>query len=121
MAIACTPEGLLSEYKCLSCLSASELIAVLVVATAQLEGTYSLPEDLDTLLQDSACFSCLSDKQKLQALVSSMAQEAYTDSGVTVADVREDIKCLLCADPGHVKAALLLLLCRLIDTLTRQN
>lgn len=107
----CTPSSLLENYKCFECLSTSELMAVLVIAINEYLGEYNLPEDLGSLMQDSACYTCLSDKQKFQAFVSAVSQLAYGNTEKTIAEVRDEIKCLLCAPPDKIKGALLMLLC----------
>lgn len=118
MAATCTPSALLEDYKCLACLSEKELLAVLVLVANQLIGTYNLPEELDDLFSDSACFTCLSDKQKFQAIISAMSTVAYERSGKTIDEVRDEIKCMLCAPPGVLKGAAVLLLCQLTNGIT---
>lgn len=121
MSATCTPNGLLEDYKCFSCLSESELLAVLVLVANELTGTYTLPDELDDLFSDSACFNCLSDKQKLQAIISGMSTVAYERSEKTIDQIRDEIKCMLCAPPGLLKAAAVLLLCNLTNGITPQQ
>lgn len=118
MATTCTPNGLLGEYPCFSCLSQTEMLAVFILIANELLGTYTLPAEVDTLLEDSACFNCISDKQKFQAIISTMAQVAYARSEKSMDDIRDEIKCLLCAPPGLLKAAAVLMLCQLTDGIT---
>jgi hypothetical protein len=119
MAAVCTPEGLIRDsYPCFECLSESELLAVLLLSINELLGTYDLPEELSDLFADSACFTCLSDKQKLQAVVSGMAAKAYERTDKTMEEIRDEAKCMLCASPGAIKAALVLMLCNLTNGYT---
>ena len=112
MPAVCTPSANLSIYSCLSCLSKDELLKLLVVILADVaESGYTLPADTPQLLQDSACLTCLDDKKLLQYTVSALAQDV--ESGSTVAEIRDKIKCLLCANPRQIKAALAHLICRL--------
>lgn len=110
--LVCTPDGLLKVYPCLSCLSEAELKQVLLMTLAEILGTYDLPEDTGQLFEDSACYECLSDKQLLQVIVSMFAQAANWE-GQDMDDIRDKIKCMLCANPKQVKAALAYLLCTL--------
>lgn len=114
-SITCHPSDLLATYACLKCLSKLELEQLLVVILADITGAYTLPEETSDLLADSACFTCLSDTQLLQAIVSMFAQVAYYGTDTTVDEIRDKIKCLLCANPAQVKAALTKLLCNLCD------
>lgn len=106
IAISCTPSSLLDTYPCLACLSESELKAVIVVALAE-----QLRLTTDEILENSACFKCLSKKQMLQAATAIIGNEYLSD--MTVSAIREKIKCLLCANPDAVNAALTYGLCRL--------
>lgn len=108
----CTPSANLATYKCLSCLSIDELLKLWVVILADSDRSgYSLPTDLPQLLEDAACWTCLSDKQLLQAAISANAQDI--EDGATLQEIREKIKCLLCANPKQVKAALAMLVCKI--------
>lgn len=100
-----TPKDLLADYPCFECLSEREMLAVFVLVANELLGTYTLPDQVDEMLSDSACFDCLSDKQKMQAIISAMSQVAYYGTDKTIDDIRNEIKCLLCAPPGLLKAA----------------
>ena len=107
--ITCTPAVLMDTYKCLKCLSDSELLALFVIILADQEGTYTLPDDLDLLLKDAACFTCLGDRQLLQAGIAAMANDIEADA--TVPELREKIKCLLCAPPRVIKGLLAYITC----------
>lgn len=122
MAIDCTtPKDNLKVIPCLACLSESELKKLLVVIMADLIGTYTLPADTATLLSDSACYNCMSKKQLLQVAVTIWATIAYgRDMSTTVEEMRNKIKCLLCANPQQIDAALTQLTCGLIDYLNPQ-
>jgi len=93
---------------CLACLSESELNKVFVLALAT--GTaYELPDHLAQLMDSSACYTCLSDKQLLQVLVSAYVEDQL--GSLTMDEFREKIKCLSCATPKQVKAAISYLTC----------
>lgn len=112
------PKELLKQVACLSCLSEAQLKMVLVVVLndylTSLRGSsaYSLPEDMGDLMSDGACYSCFSNKQLLQIIVLLAGYITYT-SEMTVPDVVAKGKCLPCAEPGQVKAALMRLLCQI--------
>ena len=105
MAVTCTPADLLDTYPCLACLSESQLKAILVIALADNAG-----ETVAEVLENSACYSCLSKKQMLQAVVAILG-DTYLTRDTTVEQLRARIKCLLCAPPDKVDAALVYLLC----------
>jgi hypothetical protein len=109
---SCAPAALLAKLSCLKCLSESELNKVFVLALAAGTDNYTLPDNLNTLLENSACFTCLSDKQLLQALVSAYVEDNLPE--LTIEEIRERIKCLNCATPKQVKAAMVYLTCVLI-------
>lgn len=106
--LTCTPSGLLNDFKCLSCLSQKELLAVAVYALAWGNG-YDLPGDINQIIEDSACFECLSDKQLDQAMA--LVPVKFFMDDATVPTVAQDISCLTCASPKQLKAALAYLLC----------
>lgn len=110
----CTPSALTGVIPCLSCLSEKELLTVLVFILASAD-SYSLPTDTNQLLADSACFTCLSDKQLFQALITAVANEFLRES-LTVEEGAAAVKCLQCANPKQLKAALVYLLCQLFST-----
>jgi len=111
-----TPKDNLKVIPCLACLSESELKKLLIVVLAELTNVYTLPGDTGTLLQDAACYGCMSKKQLLQIAVTVWATIAYGSRSEipSVDTLREKIKCLLCATPGQVDAALAQLTCGLI-------
>lgn len=104
----CTPSQALQIYKCASCLSESELMAVAAFALADNNG-----DTVADAMECSSCYSCLSDKELLQTVVAKIAY-AYL-SRYTIAEIREQIKCLLCAPPGKVKAMLAYEICAYYD------
>lgn len=119
MAVAenpCTPNALLDNFPCFQCLSEKELLAVLVLALATGNGN-DLSTDLDALMQNSACNACMTDKQMLEA-VTALFANYYLTEGFTIADIRDDIKCLLCVDPKRLKAMLTYLICQLFQPVT---
>ena len=114
-----TPKDNLKVIPCLTCLSESQLKQLLIVIMADLFGSYSLPADTAALLQDSVCYTCMSKKQRLQVTVTIWATLAYQerDEEITVEEIREKIKCLLCASPAQVDAMLAQVTCGLINYL----
>jgi hypothetical protein len=115
------PKNLVHQYPCLSCLSESELLKLMIVVLNDYIGTlrdsinpYDLPSELSDLMSDSACYGCLSDKQMLQAVVVMFASLTYDDTK-NVQDIVDDMHCLICADPKQTKSALLRLLCLLTE------
>lgn len=111
MALVCTPSQRLKNFPCLACLSDSELDAAFVVALAISAG-YTMPSGTNQLLTDSACFTCLTEKQKKKALVSAYL-EKYAPT-ITAADLRNRMKCLRCASPKQIKAAISFLTCKVL-------
>lgn len=111
-AIECTPSALLDKYSCLQCLSDDQLLAIIALAMAQASQTYA--NDVAALLADSACYTCLSEKQMLQAATAIIGNMGFPDESIS--EIREKIKCLLCADPRQIKAAILFLLCNYFQT-----
>jgi hypothetical protein len=96
------------------------MLAVFILIANELIGTYTFPADVSTLMEDSACFNCISDHRKMEAILSAMAQVAYTRGEKTMADIQDEIKCLLCVPPGMMKAAAVLMLCNLTNGLEAQ-
>lgn len=116
------PKELLKQYKCLACLSQSQLMQLLIVVlndyltTLRGSEAYDLPSDTLHLLQDSACYTCLTDTQMLQIIVLFFGYLAYQDE-VSIETLRDKIKCLLCDNPQQSKAAIMRLLCLLTESL----
>lgn len=98
-----TPSGLTGANPCLQCLSRKELIAALAGVMATGAGI-----SLNSLIQSSKCFNCLSEKEMLQGIVSIVGQSVLTND--TVADVIEQMHCLVCAPEKQLLAAILFLL-----------
>lgn len=111
-----TPKDNLKVIPCLACLSESELKKLMIVIMSDLMGNYTLPGDTAALLKDAACYTCMSKKQLLQIAVTVWATIAYSnrEGTLTVEEMRNKIKCLLCANPAQVDAALAQLTCGLV-------
>ena len=106
MAIAsCTPSVLLNTWKCLKCLSASEMKAVMVLALAE-----DLGLTVAEVLENSACFNCLSKTQLLQS-ATAVTADSFLSRYASVDELRTAIKCLLCAPSGKLDAALTYEIC----------
>jgi hypothetical protein len=107
VALECSPSNLVHTRSCLSCLSQHELLAVIALSLAKASGTYA--ENVPALLKDSACYACLSEKELLQASAALVSNMAYPDN--TVPEIVALAKCLVCANPRQLKAAILFMLC----------
>lgn len=105
----CSPSAQLAEIPCLRCLSTSELQEVLLLAWAEANG-FTLPEDLDTILELSKCNTCTSETQRLRMEVTAIS-EAVLEEG-NPASIAEAVKCLPGLKPGQVQAAISYLKCR---------
>lgn len=108
--LTCTPSELLDTYPCLACLSESELKAVIALSLADTLGL-----TVAEMLEDTACFNCLSKKQLLQVIATRIGSEFL--GRYTVAEIRDQIKCLLCAPTGKVDAAFGYLVCAYLNSL----
>lgn len=106
----CTPDKIIDITPCFQCLTQTELLAVIVLCLAELDG-YDLSKDLNTLMEDAACMKCLTDKQMLEGVTAVLANTAIRD-GRTMDQIKEDIKCLLCTDPKTLKATIVYLWCK---------
>lgn len=109
MPVICTPADLMEATPCLQCLSFSQLKMVELLMLAEING-YTLPDDLNQLLEDSAGFMSLSEKQKKQAEITAMAVQADNVDGIPA--LIEKINCLQCATSGQVAAITALLQCQ---------
>lgn len=107
--VLCDTQSLVSRSPCLSCLSESQLWAVILYAISQ-QTDYSLPEDTGQLLADSSCLNCLTDKQLLESLAGILAEIYVEDK--TVEQIRDAITCLFCTSPKQLKSAIAYLLCQ---------
>jgi hypothetical protein len=106
----CVPSDWLKKYACLKCLSVTELKAVIVLALADY-----LELEVSEILECSACWTCLSKSQKLQAITAVLGDTFLSDQ--TVDEIREKIKCLLCANPDQIDSALAYGVCALFEGL----
>ena len=109
-SVSCTPNALLNTFPCLQCYSKTELKQVLVMLLAELSESYEMPGSTNQVMKDSACFTCLSEKQLLQAMVSTLAQQVGWES-TDFNDIKDKIKCLNCANPKQIDAAITYLVC----------
>lgn len=109
MALICTPAQRLATTPCLSCLSDSELDIAFVVALAASAG-YTLPSGTAQMIQDASCFTCLSDKQLKRALASAYLEKQAP--GITMAQLKDRMKCLACSNPKQIKALMAFLTCK---------
>lgn len=115
VSASCTPQAIKESFHCIQCASESEVLMVILWALAKLEGTYTLPGDLDHLLEDTACWNCMSDSDLLRAIAILLAQKASRNESIL--DFWDEVKCLPCADPKALRAAIVPLLCQYLATL----
>lgn len=73
---------------------------------------FTLPRDLDSLLQSSGCLSCLSKKQKLEAETKILLFQAGALTSTDPETAIEMLKCFPCLNAGQVHALLLYLKCQ---------
>lgn len=104
----CTPSQSLDVYKCAACLSESELKAVLALALGEAAGL-----TVQELLDCSSCYTCMSKKQLMQTIVTKIGYNYL--SRYTIPEIREQIKCLLCAPPQLLDAAIAYGVCAYYD------
>lgn len=116
MAITCTPNDLLAYEGCTSCLSDSDLMAVLALLLYHVINGSRATVDPKTLQEDSNCFECLSDHQMLTVLVNIFYQFAVEESYIAVGDLRTEAACLACLPPKQIKAILLSLVCGYVQS-----
>lgn len=109
----CTSNELVHLYPCTQCLSEHQLKAVIVLAFATFLG-----EEITDVLDCSACLTCMSKHQMLEAITSVLGEAWLSEfAGLTTADVQALIKCLLCATPDQLNAAITYLICVYIKAL----
>jgi hypothetical protein len=115
-------KNVIKTVPCLACMSKTELMAVLVWMLAVNNG-YSLPADTNTILKKSACMACLTEHQLLEAFITILGFELLqNETGASsISDVRKQIKCLLCANPQQLKAAIVFLACTGIQLSNEQT
>ena len=111
----CDPASVLADSGCLKCLSLSELNMVLLYLWASLQG-YTLPADLDRLLEDSVCNNCVSGptkqrEQEVLAMANSILSREETPTTVI-----EGLKCVRCLKPDQIESALTFLKCKFWQT-----
>lgn len=104
MALTCTPSELIAANPCFQCLSDKELYAVIAMAFATVNR-----KTISEALVDSACFTCMSKRQMLEALVTILANTYL--SGMTIDQIKEQMKCLECASDSQLRAAALQQFC----------
>ena len=102
MAAVYTKDELMALYPCFSCLSDTELMAVLIYVLSELNGK-DIATDLPEMMDDSACYNCLVEKQMFQGMLAALAVKVLPD-GVTVNQLRNITKCLNCVDPNRMRA-----------------
>jgi hypothetical protein len=105
-------KNIVKTVPCLACMSKTELMAVMVWMLATNNGL-TLPADTNKILKDSACMACLTEHQLWEAFLVILGFELFqNETGATsISDVRKQIKCLLCANPQQLKAAIVYLSC----------
>lgn len=107
-AFVCTPSSLLAAYPCVDCLSESQIRAFMVGIIGAAIGKTAAE-----MMRESACFTCMSDKQKLEAVAVILGNSLLGENH-SPQQIIDDYKCLLCATPDQINAALTYALCHLI-------
>lgn len=90
----------LALHPCVTCLNPKELDTIIVVLLA-IKAGYTLPADLNTLIDTTACIKCYSDTQLKQSLASFLWQQNSPNS--TDDELIAMGKCLQCVDPQVMK------------------
>lgn len=113
----CTPTDLKTNtaFGCIDCLSAHEKQAIVVWALClEAAALTSSTCDLTDAAEDAACFTCESKSALDTMRVLNTMQEAVA-FGATVtqdlAEIKDQIACLICRDPHYLKAMEIFLRC----------
>jgi len=94
------PELLANDHSCVTCFQGQELDSLIIVLLATKAGL-TLPDDLDTLVDDTACLRCSSETQLKQRLADFLWEQNSPDS--TADELMAQGKCLQCVDPQTIK------------------
>lgn len=86
------------------------MLKLFLWASLQPQG-YTLPDELDELLEDSACFNCTVAASETEMLKFELAILAHYLSEESLSDIASKVKCLPCLKPGQINAATLYLQC----------
>lgn len=108
----CSPATVLADTHCLDCLSQTELKSVLFLLWATAAG-YTMPDDLDTLLEQSACNECGLNGNTTRRMIMeivAMANGLIPQEGVP--EVASKMRCLPCLQPGQIDAMISFLKCK---------
>lgn len=102
---------------CLQCVSDSQLEMLRLYLWAALVG-YTLPDDLQDILDASACNTCLSKTQMKRGELAMMAHAVAEI--VDLPTVVDAAKCLPCVQPQQIQAAVNWLECQYWQSLNAQ-
>ncbi len=94
------PELLANDHSCVTCVAGQQLDSLIITLLATKAGL-TLPDDLDTLVEDTACLRCLVDTQLNQRLADFLWQQNAPDD--TLDELQAQGKCLQCVDPQTIK------------------
>jgi len=90
----------IADHPCVTCLNPMELDALLIVLLATKAG-YTMPTDLNTLVDATVCLRCYTDTQLKQSLAAFLWEQ--NASQTTNAELLDQAKCLQCVDPQTMK------------------
>lgn len=83
-------------HPCVTCLPGNKLDQLIVVLLAMKAG-FTMPDDLNTMVDTTACLKCLSETQLKENLAAFLWEQVAPNS--TVEELTADGKCLQCVDP----------------------
>lgn len=112
MALACTKDELVNLNPDLHDFSPTQLQWLLLLGWAERAG-FTLPDDVAEILEGAACLRCLSPQEMLVAETAVVLEDS--ESGSTGDALMEKVKCLPCADPDLIAAAILWLKCQTLE------
>lgn len=87
-------------HPCVTCLNPKELDSIIITLLATKAG-YTLPTDLNTLVDATTCLKCYTDTQLKQSLAAFLWEQQSPNS--TDDELIAQAKCLQCVDPQVMK------------------
>ena|ERR1039457_1183664 len=103
-ALTCSPSALKNANPCLNCLSEKELKAIIVYALRTSSGLTMEQTNIN-----AAGYKSLSRKDMLVAFTAMITNQLVP--GVSVSDLRKDVRCNGCGSDKAIEAALTYLFC----------
>lgn len=83
-------------HPCVTCLNPKELDSLIINLLA-IKAGYTLPDDLDTLVDATVCLKCYTETQLKQSLAAFLWEQ--NAAAVSAEDLMAQAKCLQCVDP----------------------